>query len=117
MSDTVKRSDPKAGEIWTYWTNPSRGASELQGVVITITALHRLPHRVVAPLTFLDTPEPYAWLVPIASVTNHTRQIMADATQSSCVGLGQFVARVGKVSGSDLQLIREAVALCLGLNT
>jgi len=112
--------NPKQGEIWTVAID---GIDILdtttEGVLIlSIPALKSLPFRIVVPLTkHIDHHIDFAWLVSINSLkagSNHAG-FTADAKRCISFSVNRFVKRIGNITPEELQLVREAVAMCLGI--
>lgn len=112
--------NPKQGEIWTIrledinpFDQPIQSA-----VVLSIPALRSLPFRIIVPVTsFVDDHIEFAWLVPIHSVRDKFFQdgVTADAKRCFSISTDRFLKRVCMITVDELQQVRDAVAMCLGI--
>jgi mRNA-degrading endonuclease toxin of MazEF toxin-antitoxin module len=110
------KKNPKQGEIWEVSFGDAGHAEP--GVIVSTSALRHLPFRIVVPLKrWLASQLEYAWIVALPSpgAQNSAETCIADAKQCISLSIDRLKRRIGKVKDEDLQMIREAIALCLGL--
>jgi hypothetical protein len=112
--------NPKQGEIWTIVTeNIDILDTTTEGVlVLSIPALKSLPFRIAVPLTqTTDHHIDFAWLVSINSIKINPNSLGLTADAKRCLSfpMNRFIKRLGITTPEELQLVREAVAMCLGI--
>jgi mRNA interferase MazF len=109
------------GEIWLINLDPTIGAKIRKtrpAVIVNENAIGVLPLRVIVPLT--DWKERYSiapWMVRVdPDQTNGLRKpSSADTLQIRSVSQTRFVSRIGRLSGTDLVRILEAVQIVIGV--
>jgi mRNA interferase MazF len=111
---------PRRGEVRLVDFDPAIGA-EIQkirpAVVISMDTVGRLPLRMVVPIT--DWKPLYAgfpWFVelPTSLANGLAKDSGADTFQTKSVSESRFVRFLGTISGSQLDEIATAIALCVG---
>ena len=110
--------DPHEGEVWQVQFTPQEGAEireQHPAVVVSRPGIGRLPLRIVVPIT--DAPHQHLWLIPLIPHKSNglTKSCFADGFQVKSVSLNRFIHKRGEVSDKELQEIREAAALCIGM--
>jgi mRNA interferase MazF len=111
---------PRRGEVWQVWFDPSIGAEIRKlrpAVILSLDSVGRLPLKIVVPIT--DWKPVYAklsWFVYLGASSRHglSKDSAADAFQVKSVSISRFVGRLGEVSDAELEEISAAVALCVG---
>jgi mRNA interferase MazF len=86
-------------------------------VVVNLTAVGKLPLRIVVPVT--EWKPAYAlapWLVYLKPTKGNglSKESAADAFQVKSVSLERFISRAGVVTANELEQISAAIALCVG---
>lgn len=116
-----KVTAPKRGEVWDVNFDPTEGAEigkKRPAVVISEDAIGRLPLRIVVPITEWDSRYArYPWFVYIATAPGNglTNDSGADAFQVKSISETRFVRCRGTLSGSQLDDIAAAIAMCVGV--
>jgi mRNA interferase MazF len=113
--------DPKPGEIWLVDFEPNRGAEidkRRPAVVVSEPGFTYLPLRIVVPVT--DDKRRHQrlyWYVGINadSETGLTKPSEVDTAQCHAFDLDRFVKRLGSIPSKELSIIRDALAISLGL--
>ena len=113
---------PKAlrGEIWAVDFHPARGA-EIQkvrpAVVLNHADVGRLPLCIVVPITewqpgFAE----FSWFVSLrpSSANGLAKASGAGAFQVKSVSEQRFLRRLGSLPETEVELIADAVAFCIG---
>lgn len=113
-------SNPQPGEIWLVTFEPNVG-SEIDkirpAVVVSVPGFTYLPLRIVVPVRGSVHARDFVWFVPIKSSTLNrlAKDSEIDASQVHAFDLGRFERRIGSISQAQLEEVRNAIALCLGL--
>ena len=86
-------------------------------VVVSVPGFTNLPLRIVVPIRGTIHIRPFAWFVPIEQTTLNrlTKTSEVDASQVHAFDVRRFVKRIGTISTIQLEEVRNAIALCLGL--
>jgi mRNA-degrading endonuclease toxin of MazEF toxin-antitoxin module len=115
------QKNPKEGEVWVIGeTEKPREEEERIAVVLSEPELRRLPLRVTVPLKkWIEHKLDCAWMVSIAPVRAGLKQsghaLTADAKQCCALAVDHFMRKLGTITPEELRMIREAVALCIGI--
>ena len=111
---------PRRGEIWLIDFDPAMGAEIRKvrpAVVISMDTIGRLPLRMVVPITDWNPQYAhYPWFVelPASPINGLAKDSGADAFQTKSVSQTRFVRLLGQVTGTQLDDIASAIALCVG---
>jgi mRNA interferase MazF len=113
--------DPKPGEIWLVVFEPNRGAEmdkRRPAVVVSEPGFTHLPLRIVVPVT--DDKHRHLrlyWYVGIITDARSglTKASEVDTAQCHSFDLDRFVKKIGSIRSGELSLIRDALAISLGL--
>jgi mRNA interferase MazF len=113
-------AEPKRGEVWLTDLEPARGDEmhkRRSAAVIADDAVGKLALTIVAPITarhdaFASAP----WLIRIIpNPTNGLSKVSAaDAFQVRSVSVSRLTTRIGVLDSQTVDLIADAVALCVG---
>ena len=117
MSELIK---PKRGEVWSVNFNPTKG-QEIQKIrpalVIGLDELGHWGLRIVVPVTDgKERYKKYPWFVGLnATATNGlTKDSEADTSQVKSLSVDRFREKLGVVTGTQIQEVAAAIALCVG---
>ena len=113
--------DPKPGELWLVDFEPNRGAEmdkRRPAVVVSEPGFTHLPLRIVVPVT--DDKHRHlrlSWYVGIIADAKSglTKPSEIDTAQCHSFDLDRFVTKLGSIRAGELSLIRDALAISLGL--
>jgi len=112
--------DPQPGEIWLVEFEPNIG-SEIDkvrpAVVVSVPGFTNLPLRIVVPVRGTIHTRNFAWFIPIRqTILNHlTKDSEVDASQVHAFDVKRFVKKIGSITSIQLEEVRDAIALCLGV--
>ncbi len=112
--------DPQPGEIWLVEFEPNVG-SEIDkvrpAVVVSVPGFTNLPLRIIVPIRGTLHARNFAWFIPInQSALNHlSKDSEIDASQVHAFDVRRFIKKTGSISLTQLEEVRNAIALCLGL--
>ncbi|HET6402911.1 MAG TPA: type II toxin-antitoxin system PemK/MazF family toxin [Candidatus Kapabacteria bacterium] len=114
-------NDPKPGETWLVDFEPNRGAEmnkRRPAVVISEPGFTYLPLRIVVPVT--DDKRRHLnlyWYVEVIADAKSglSKPSEVDTAQCHSFDLDRFAKKLGSIRADELALIREAVAISLGL--
>jgi mRNA-degrading endonuclease toxin of MazEF toxin-antitoxin module len=120
------QKNPKEGEIWIIQETDGKAQKEGEeriAVVLSVPELRRIPIRVAVPVRlWLERHPDYAWLVAIApgragvrTQTQREISLRADAKQCCALAVDLFLRKLGRVTPEELRMVREAVAMCIGV--
>ena len=110
--------DPQPGEIWLVKFEPNIG-SEIDkvrpAVVVSVPGFTTLPLRIVVPIR--GKINDVAWFIPLkpTSHNNLSKESEVDASQVHAFDLHRFLRKTGSISDLQLDEVRDAIALCIGL--
>lgn len=118
MSTT--NNPPARGEVWNLNFNPSQGAEIKKirpAVVVSENSIGKLPLRIVVPIT--DWKDSFArspWFVCIEAAPENglSKKSGADAFQVKSVSTIRFVKKLGSLTGTKIDDIASAIAMCVG---
>jgi mRNA interferase MazF len=109
----------KQGDIWLVDLDPTRGA-EIQKVrpviIVNNNSLGKLPLKIIVPITdWKDRYEIASWMIRIQPNPQNglTKESAADCFQIRSVSQDRFVKRIGSVSVSEMEDIREGLTQVL----
>lgn len=113
--------DPQQGEIWLVDFEPNIGTEidkRRPAVVISEPGFTYLPLRIVVPVT--DDKKRHQrlfWYVglELTPQTGLSKASEVDSAQCHSFDLDRFVERIGVVRPGELRLIRDALAISLGI--
>jgi mRNA interferase MazF len=114
-------NDPRPGELWLVDFEPNRGAEmdkRRPAVVVSEPGFTYLPLRIVVPIT--DDKSRHLrlyWYVEVIadSKSGLVKASEVDTAQCHSFDLDRFVKKLGRIRDGELSLIREALAISLGL--
>ena len=116
----TRKVNPQRGEIWIVNFDPTIG-SEIQksrpAVVLSINALSKAPHRIVAPITgYNPKHERFPWCVPLQHNARNglDKDSIVDAAQVKCVSIQRFQRHIGSLPNATVDEITQALSLCVG---
>lgn len=111
--------NPLRGEIWRVDLNPTIG-SEIDKVrpalIMSSSALARLPVRIVVPITswqekFKDHINKIR--IPATARNGLVNDSAADVIQIRCIALARFVTRIGEVDSAVLKHVGAGIAIAI----
>jgi mRNA interferase MazF len=109
----------KQGDIWLVDLDPTRGA-EIQKVrpviIVNNNSLGKLPLKIIVPITdWKDRYEIASWMIRIQPNRQNglTKESAADCFQIRSVSQDRFVKKIGSVSVSEMEDIREGLTQVL----
>ncbi|MCL5991935.1 MAG: type II toxin-antitoxin system PemK/MazF family toxin [Bacteroidetes bacterium] len=111
----------KRGEIWLINLDPTLGAEIKKtrpAVIVNDDELGVLPLKVVIPLTdWKDNYRIAPWMVKILpNKSNNLNKVSsADCFQIRSISEERFIRKIGKLSDSDLNYIKQAILVVLKL--
>lgn len=111
----------KQGEIWLINLDPTIGAEikkKRPAVIVSNNALGRLPLKVIVPITdWKSRYEIAPWMVRVIadSDNNLTKDSTADCFQVRSVSHERFVKKMGVISGSIMDDIKNGLAIVLSI--
>jgi mRNA interferase MazF len=120
MISMAKVPQPKRGEIWQVWFDPSVGAEirkRRPAVVMNLDGIGRLPVLIVVPITdWQPAFASFSWFVflPASPGNGLSKDSGADVFQVKSVSEMRFIRKVGEVTDDELDEIAAAIALCVG---
>lgn len=117
----MNRSIPRKGDVWLVDFNPTKG-SEISkcrpAVVISTDDIGKLPLKIVVPVTdwkpHYDHAQWFTHLLPDQQ-NGLSKASGADGFQVKSVSLDRFREKLGEVDETDLNIILNTVALCIGI--
>lgn len=109
----------KQGEVWLINLDPTIGAEIKKtrpSIVVNDNSLGKLPLKIIVPLT--DWKERYEvapWMVYLKpdSHNNLSKESAADCFQIRSISEERFIKKIGKISYSNLEEIKEALSKVL----
>lgn len=109
----------KQGEIWLINLDPTIGAEIKKtrpAIVVNDNSLGKLPLKIIVPLT--DWKERYEiapWMVYLKpdTINNISRESAADCFQIRSISEERFIRKIGRISSSNLEEIKEALSKVL----
>lgn len=114
--------NPQPGEVWKVRLDPTEG-QELQktrlGIVVGLPAAMRLSIRLVVLMSaWHDKHAAYPWRLRLdASKTNGLEKSVAvQPEQTRCLAVARFVEPMGKLSATEYDEVKGALALFLDLD-
>jgi mRNA interferase MazF len=113
----------KQSEIWLINLDPTIGAEIKKtrpAIVVNDNSLGKLPLKIIVPLT--DWKEKYEmapWMVYIKPDTLNilSKQSAADCFQIRSISEERFIKRIGRISSSKLDEIKDALSKVLTIET
>ncbi|MCU0467208.1 MAG: type II toxin-antitoxin system PemK/MazF family toxin [Arcicella sp.] len=109
----------KQGDIWLVDLDPTRGA-EIQKVrpviIVNNNSLGKLPLKIIVPITdWKDRYEIASWMIRIPPNPQNglTKESAADCFQIRSVSQDRFVKKIGSMSVSEMEDIREGLTQVL----
>ncbi len=118
---TLRRSDPRRGEIWLVDFDPTVGGEVRKtrpADVISSNAVGRLPLRIVVPITeWKDAYFAFPWFVEVkpSAANGLSKDSGADTFQVKSVALERFREPLGSLTAEELDDVAAGIALCVGL--
>ncbi len=114
MKDSMKQS-----EIWLINLDPTIGAEIKKtrpAIVVNDNSLGKLPLKIIVPLT--DWKERYKiapWMVYIKpdTLNNLSKESAVDCFQIRSISEERFIKRIGRISSSNLEEIKDALSKVL----
>lgn len=114
MKDSMKQS-----EIWLINLDPTIGAEIKKtrpAIVVNDNSLGKIPLKIIVPLT--DWKERYEiapWMVSIKpdTINNLSKESAADCFQIRSISEERFIRKIGRISSSNLEEIKEALSKVL----
>ena len=109
----------KQSEIWLINLDPTIGAEIKKtrpAVVVNDNSLGKLPLKIVVPLTdWKDKYKIAPWMVYIKpdTINNLSKDSAADCFQIRSIAEERFIRRIGRISPSYLNDIKEALSKVL----
>jgi mRNA interferase MazF len=111
---------PVRGEVWRIRFDPAEG-DEIKkvrtAVVLSRDAIGRLRLKIVVPITeWKPRFASYPWFVRLTPTPANglTKESGADAFQVKSISETRFLNRLGELTGSELDEIASAIAVCVG---
>jgi mRNA interferase MazF len=109
----------KQSEIWLINLDPTIGAEIKKtrpAIVVNDNSLGKLPLKIIVPLT--DWKERYeiaSWMVYIKpdTINNLSKESAADCFQIRSISEERFIRKIGRISSSNLEDIKEALSKVL----
>ncbi len=114
MKDSMKQS-----EIWLINLDPAIGAEIKKtrpAIVVNDNALGKLPLKIIVPLTdWKDKYEIAPWMVYIKpdTINNLSKDSAADCFQIRSIAVERFIRKIGRISSSNLEGIKDALSKVL----
>jgi mRNA interferase MazF len=112
--------DPQPSEIRLVEFEPNVG-SEIDkvrpAVVVSVPGFTNLPLRIIVPIRGTLHTRNFAWFIPIhqSTLNRLSKDSEIDASQVHAFDVGRFIKKIGSISSTQLEEVRNAIALCIGL--
>ena len=114
LKDSMKQS-----EIWLINLDPTIGAEIKKtrpAIVVNDNSLGKLPLKIIVPLTDWKVRYEIApWMVYIKldTINNLSKESAADCFQIRSISEERFIRKIGRISSSNLEEIKEALSKVL----